>query len=324
MILHKNKKLFIEAIRYTAQQKGVKEIYIEKDYWMCLILKILFENADLKIGFKGGTSLSKCYSYIERFSEDIDLCLLMNGQESSNQLNKRLKEITLAVSSHLEEVDIEGITQKIGMRRKLAYEYPKSFIGDFGQVREQMIIEATYFGVFEPYEEKEIQPYITEMLTGRDQLSVIEEFQLEPFKVLVLSPQKTLCEKIMSLVRFSYGENPVDDLKNKIRHIYDIYKLLEDKEIDDFFSSKDFDGMLKKTAKEDFESFKNNNAWVSSHPKDSLIFNDKNIWNELSASYRDSFSTLVYGDLPKEEEMIKVLKKVAERLKEITWNIDIS
>jgi len=324
MILHKNKELFTEAIRYTAQQKSVKELYIEKDYWMCFILKTLFENTDLKIGFKGGTSLSKCYSYIERFSEDIDLCLLTNGKESENQLNRRLKEITSLVSSHLEEITIDGITQKVGMRRKLAYKYPKSFTGDFGQVREQIIIEATYFGVFEPYEEKKVQSYITEMLTDRDQLNVIKEFQLEPFKVLVLSPQKTLCEKIMSLVRFSYSQHPVDDLKNKIRHIYDIYQLLGNKEIDEFFRSKDFDVMLKNTAKEDVESFKNNNDWLSYHPKDSLIFNDKNIWNELSAPYRNSFSTLVYGDLPKEEEMTKVLKKVLDRLKEITWDIDIS
>jgi hypothetical protein len=323
MILHENEKLFMEAIRYTAQQKGVKEIYIEKDYWICFILKILFEDNVLSIGFKGGTALSKCYSYIERFSEDIDLCLLTKNDESTNQLNKRLKKITTLVSSHLDEVQIDGITLRLGKKRKIAYEYPKSFIGDFGQVRKQVIIEATYFGIFEPYEEKTISSYITEMMIDRDQVDLIKEFKLEPFNVLVLSPKKTLCEKIMSLVRFSYGLDPVEDLRSKVRHIYDIYQLLAHDEIDDFFNSSDFDLMLRGTAREDLSRKEKNNEWLFKHPVESLIFEDKGIWSKLSNTYKTSFSALVYGELPEEQKMIKTLRKVSDRLRKITWDINI-
>ena len=65
MRLHENIKLFKEAVRFTAQQKGIQTIYIEKDYWIVYVLHHLF-NSELKaeIIFKGGTSLSKCFNII--------------------------------------------------------------------------------------------------------------------------------------------------------------------------------------------------------------------------------------------------------------------
>ncbi len=79
MKLHENKELFQDAITATSQQKGIPEIYIEKDYWVTLVLHAIFNN---EIGketvFKGGTALSKCNQLIDRFSEDIDLVVLRN------------------------------------------------------------------------------------------------------------------------------------------------------------------------------------------------------------------------------------------------------
>lgn len=63
--------------RNTAQQTGLHEAIIEKDFWVCLTLDHLFHHSPWKAAFtfKGGTSLSKCYGLIRRFSEDIDLIL---------------------------------------------------------------------------------------------------------------------------------------------------------------------------------------------------------------------------------------------------------
>ena len=56
---------------------GMHEAIIEKDFWVCLMLDYLFHKCKWKTNFtfKGGTSLSKCYHLIQRFSEDIDLIL---------------------------------------------------------------------------------------------------------------------------------------------------------------------------------------------------------------------------------------------------------
>ncbi|MEA1787144.1 nucleotidyl transferase AbiEii/AbiGii toxin family protein [Arenibacter sp. GZD96] len=80
MNLHQNKDLFADAITATAQHMDILEVYVEKDYWICYALKLIFESTikDEAI-FKGGTALSKCYKYIDRFSEDIDLVVLLDA-----------------------------------------------------------------------------------------------------------------------------------------------------------------------------------------------------------------------------------------------------
>ena len=63
-----------ELFRETAAAKGLPPVPIEKDFWVCWTLKHLFALEDQPpLIFKGGTSLSKAYGVIERFSEDIDL-----------------------------------------------------------------------------------------------------------------------------------------------------------------------------------------------------------------------------------------------------------
>lgn len=66
-----------ELFRNTAAKMGLNDAIIEKDFWVCLTLDYLFHRSPWKrvITFKGGTSLSKAYHLISRFSEDIDLIL---------------------------------------------------------------------------------------------------------------------------------------------------------------------------------------------------------------------------------------------------------
>ena len=320
MKLHENKTLFNQAVRFTAQELGILDIYVEKDYWVTFALQIIFssEAADYTI-FKGGTALSKCYGIIERFSEDIDLVIVQSG-ESNNQLKNKTKKISKILDPYFPEIEVEGITQKMGMNRKTAHSYSKEFSGDYGQVRDSIIIEASWLGYFEPNENREIKTLIAKMMEKNKQTPLISEYGLESFKVSVLKPTRTLCEKIMSLVRFSYSEDAISDLKSKVRHIYDIFKMLGVPEIKDFFNSEKFDEMLLKVAKDDIESYKSNNDWLKNHPKDALIFADRmNVWNEIEPVYKIDFGKLVYGELPDAKEMIKTLEIVENRLRKINW-----
>jgi len=179
MKLHENIGLFKDAIVATSQLKGIAEIYIEKDYWVTLALHSIFSD---EIGksciFKGGTALSKCNGLIDRFSEDIDIVLLKQGTEGSNQLKSKLKKVTKIVSEHIPEIDIEGITNKKGMIRKIAYSYPKIFEGLFGQVRDILIVEATWLGSFEPFEKGKVSSLIYEMMIETNQQEIAYEYGL--------------------------------------------------------------------------------------------------------------------------------------------------
>lgn len=323
MKLHENKTLFRQAVQFTADQMKIPAIYVEKDYWVTYVLFTIFNN---EIGkdtvFKGGTALSKCYQMIERFSEDIDLVVLRKEGETDSKLKSKLKIVSTVVDTVLPEVTIEGITHKMGMNRKTAHSYKKEFKGDYGQVRDVIILESTWLGYYEPYTTRNIISFVGQMMLDNHQISIAEENGLLPFGLLVLEPIRTICEKIMSLVRFSYGENPIDDLKKKIRHTYDLYQLLTQEEFLKFFQSTAFDEMLLKVANDDVISFRNNNQWLVHHPNEALIFKDlDNVWIELKTTYNGDFKNLVYGKLPKEEVILETLKMIQERLKTISWTI---
>ena len=324
MTLHENKELYNDAILATAQQKGIPEIYIEKDYWVTLALNRIF-TADIgkEAVFKGGTALSKCYNIIERFSEDIDMVILRNNTETGNQLKAKIKKISNIVAKTLPEIEVDGITNKMGMIRKTAHSYQKTFEGAFGQVRDIIIVESTWLGSFEPYTTASVSSFVAEMMMANNQEELIEEYKLNPFEVQVLSLERTLCEKMMSLMRFSFTNDPITDLNNKIRHVYDIDKLLDNKEVNTFFKSPRLDKLLLIVANDDVISFKNNNSWLVNHPATAMIYADiENTWSQMRNTYNTTFKELVYGELPTEEKMTRTLKTVYDRIVSVNWIIN--
>jgi hypothetical protein len=325
MKLHENISLYKDAIRFTAQQMKLKPEYIEKDYWVTYALFTIFKS---EIGkdtvFKGGTALSKCYQMIERFSEDIDLVVLRREGETDSKLKSKLKTISREVETILPEVTIEGITHKMGMNRKTAHTYNKEFKGSYGQVRDVIILESTWLGYYEPFTTKSIISFVGQMMLENKQSEIAAENGLLSFELFALEPIRTICEKIMSLVRFSYGEQPIEDLKKKIRHTYDLHQLLQQDEFLEFFHSKAFDEMLLKVANDDVASFRNNNQWLIHHPSEALIFkNLESVWDTIKTTYSSDFKDLVYGDLPNEGDVLNTLKMIQERLKVISWTIKI-
>lgn len=323
MRLHENRELFQDAVSATSQQKGIREIYIEKDYWVTFALYNIFKN---EIGketvFKGGTALSKCFNLIQRLSEDIDLVVLRKESETANQLKNKIKKISKCVDDVLPEIAVDGITNKVGMIRKTAHNYPRIFTGHFGQVRNIIIVESTWLGHFEPYTTANVSSFVYEMMLQNNQQTLIDEYGMNPFDVLVLNPKRTLCEKIMSLVRFSQTQEPIEDLRNKIRHTYDIHLMLKDNNLKSFFQSDEFETMLLRVANDDIVSFKNNNKWLANHPVTAIIFSETaETWDKIKSVYTGGFSELVFGELPYETDILKTLTIVADRLKAIKWNI---
>ena len=162
------------------------------------------------------------------------------------------------------------------------------------------------------------------MLLENNQQSLIETYQLGPFEVTVMDPKRTLCEKIMSLVRFSNTQNPISGLKNKIRHAYDLHLILRDVSMRSFFESSQFDNMLIEVGTDDIESFKNNNDWLKRHPSEALIFSKtEETWLQIKDVYTGSFSELIIGDIPDEYEIMRTLTEVSKRLKTIEWSLPL-
>jgi predicted nucleotidyltransferase component of viral defense system len=325
MNLHEDTEIFRDAIRATADHKNIREIYIEKDYWVTYALHAIF-HSDMKhvAVFKGGTSLSKCYQAINRFSEDIDLVVLEDPDLSNNQMDKRVRDVSKVVDdTDLEEVPLPGITMKRGKNRKVAYEYAKhGYDQTYGQVRDKIIVEVSRLGHFEPHEEVEVHSFIADMMKARGQEELVEKHGLIPFPLKVLTIERTFCEKIMSLVRFSHAENPYEDLGNKVRHTYDIHMLLKQPAIQDFFESNKLDEMLLQVGADDIESYGDKYDWLYEHPTTALLFEKpEETWDKIKSVYNGTFKELVIGDLPEDDAVLQDIKRVAERLKAIDWEL---
>lgn len=325
MKLHNYKEAFEGAIVATAEHLGISEIYIEKDYWVTYALKQIFTDKSAKdiAVFKGGTSLSKCYNIIERFSEDIDLVVIQDDEETGNALKKKLKTVTEAVTEPLKYVPEHPLENKMGKIRKLVYEYEKVGVkGSYGQVCDQIVLEVSSLGNSHPSRKVKIQTMIVKFIAATNNIDLIQFYELEPFDVTALSIERTFCEKIISLVRFSYTQHPLEDLSNKIRHTYDLHQLLKEKSIKSFLDSNEFENMLVQVGKDDDNAIPNDKQWLSKHPSESLFFSEtEKVWETLSKTYSGSFKELLTGELPDEKEVLKSLMKIGSRLKEIKWNI---
>ncbi len=157
---------------------------------------------------------------------------------------------------------MEGLTNKKGNIRKTVHQYDKCFDGNFGQAREQLILEITWLGNHEPFTIETVGSYILDLMRQTGQDTLIQEYVLQSFKVQSLSIERTFCEKIMSLARFSQMDDPYTALSDKIRHIYDLNQMLNNESIILFFKSDNFSKMLQKVGEDDFISYKNNNTWL--------------------------------------------------------------
>ncbi|MBN2857640.1 MAG: nucleotidyl transferase AbiEii/AbiGii toxin family protein [Candidatus Delongbacteria bacterium] len=323
MKLHENAQLFKEAVNAAELMYDIKDVYIEKDYWVTYALKLIF-NSPMKYQavFKGGTSLSKCYNLIDRFSEDIDIAVLKNEGESEAVLTRKVRTVSKSIIEILPEININGVTSKHGKLRKTAHEYFKLFDGKLGEVKDAIILEVTSFGNAEPFTLRNVSCYLSEMMKINKQNDLIEKFELQPFKVQVLGIERTFTEKIMSLVRFSKQTDPYKDLAEKIRHIYDLYMLTQDLDVKAFLNNDGFESMIQKIGREDLESFNNNNEWLYENPSNAIIFkNPEETWDRIKAPYYTTFQEMVFGELPESSDLITMLKEIHDRLVKIDWNL---
>jgi predicted nucleotidyltransferase component of viral defense system len=113
MKLHQDIKLFSDLLRAASQHLDIKLEFVEKDYWITLILSRLANSkyVDESV-FKGGTSLSKAYDLIDRFSEDVDIAIINNRDRTGNEVKTIIRTIEKEITAELNELQEKGKTSK--------------------------------------------------------------------------------------------------------------------------------------------------------------------------------------------------------------------
>jgi hypothetical protein len=307
--------LFRDAIQSTAEALSIREVYVEKDYWVTLLLKRLsvqpFKN---DIVFKGGTSLSKAYKICDRFSEDVDLAVV-NRSRTDNQLKEFIRKVEKTLAASPFEALADPAVSKGSRFRKTVHRYPRiTGAGDFGQATDKLVLEINSFADPDPAGDREVCSYIGEHLTKVASASV-SEYELSPFSVCVLSWTRTFAEKILAVVRASYSG--ADQLGVKIRHLYDLTKLMEQGEIQAHLGGEGFFVMLRRVQQADSQHPEFAGEWSKKPLAQAPIFMDPTeSLKPQSALYRGAFKELVHGPLPELEYVAIQMRQIAQRLKD--------
>ncbi|GHT15461.1 hypothetical protein AGMMS4956_15450 [Bacteroidia bacterium] len=315
MRLHTNIQDFNELIRLTATHFSILPEFIEKDYWITLILNNLSQSSHANsIVFKGGTSLTKGYRLINRFSEDIDIALL-DEKLTGNALKTKIRKIEKAITADLTEIEEQGVTRKGSVYRKSLFQYPSNINSRLvNNIQKRIIVEINSFANPYPFVEQKITSFIAEFLTATDQAEVIQEYGLQQFALNILDKRRTMLEKLVSLIRFSFAENPSKELAKKIRHFYDLYYLAKDEECAKYLQSSKFQNDLSELLIHDQQEFDEPQGWQTKTVKDSpLIIDFPNLWTNLRSTYQNELIPLAYLEIPSEnlieESFMTTIKK---------------
>jgi hypothetical protein len=315
MNLHTNTNDFAELIRLTAVKFNILPIYIEKDYWITRALQRMSINPNTeKVVFKGGTSLSKAYRLTNRFSEDIDIAVIDADSFSGNQLKMLIKRLAKDMTSNMEEIILPGVTSKGSRFYKSIYAYPTIIEQRTSATVKtgQLLIEINTYANPYPYVKQEITSFITEYLIAANQKEAIEQYALQPFFLNVLDKRRTVVEKLVSLIRFSFSEDTTKALASKIRHFYDLYYLINDLECSIYIQSPDFQKDLSKLLAHDQQEFDDPKGWQTQIITNSpLIINFPALWESLRSTYQTELTNLAFIAIPNEklvaENLIKVI-----------------
>lgn len=223
----------------TAIKKSISPAIIEKDFWVCLILDYLFNDCTYKdfFTFKGGTSLSKCFNLINRFSEDIDLILdwqvlgySLNepwedrSKNKQNRFNEEANQKAATfIANELLPCLAKDLEKIIGSKPNLyidpidpqtiCFAYPHIF--EVPGVLQQIRLEIGPLAAWTPSTKKSIMPYVAEYYPRL--------FNKSESVIVTASAERTFWEKVTIL--HHEANRPIDSEMpaRYSRHYYDLY-----------------------------------------------------------------------------------------------------
>jgi hypothetical protein len=231
------------ACEKTAVELGISAVSVEKDFWVCWVLRELLSLPGWgeQLTLKGGTSLSKAWKLIDRFSEDIDLVierahLGFAGPTLSGSRVEKLKEVC---SARIDAGIRPALLQRIGKalpkgadwslrlagrdedrdQLTLLFAYPSVLPIETDYIKREVRMEFGARSETEPAERPTIQPFLSEHIPGI--------FSSAGFIVKTIAARRTFWEKAMLLHEECY--RPIEKpLKKRLsRHYYDIFCLIE-------------------------------------------------------------------------------------------------
>ena len=289
---------------------------------MCKILKDISvsEFAD-KVYFKGGTSLSKAYMLIFRFSEDLDLFVFTRNPDATKQAEKTLnRRVSKFIQSKNESIYRRDLSETGGNYRKLCFSYNHVYEGV--GLKENLEVELKSCDLqdkhtmYYPTDKRIITSIITEYLLVINRPDLVKQFGMESFEFQCINPRKTMCDKISRLVKLSYNDDAVQLIAKHIRDVYDLSVLYYNSSYHTFLRSKDFlEAMYQVTVEDGLTRSSQSHQSLAN----AIIFKEAKTMmalSEIHAAYNTDLKQLVFDkkQFPPIENSTNALKGIYEEL----------
>ncbi len=328
-----------DVFEAEAENLNTRPSYVEKDFWVCLVLDMLYNglNEDRpRLLFKGGTSLSKGYNLIRRFSEDVDFTVFRQDigfdeskdpaapEISRKERERRSKSIMKATSQYIcnklrNDLEAIALTVAPGCRAikdtededesTLLFHYPSLFADvSAAYIQPRVKLEGGGRSALDPHEEIIIEPFINRTLT---------EWDFSVPKIVTIRPERTFWDKVMILHGWYCGHRDERRLPNDrqriSRHYYDVAMIHKT----EFGQEAVADRKLREDVRQ-HKMLLFNIAWMKFDeavpgslrlvPQDKLLDNIKNDYKFMQ--------DMMLGNAPQFETLVEELEKLEMAINE--------
>ena len=315
-----------ELFQATAISMGMQPNVIEKDFWVCFMIDHLFHDCKYQNAFvfKGGTSLSKAYHVIERFSEDIDLIFdwrnIANNvnpwdersRTKQDQFNKKInaeaakfyeEELVPQLNREMEEKLGEGKWIAIDDEDEMVvnFNYPQIFEAEY--LRSCVRLEIGPLAEWVPSHETVITPFAAEKYPAL--------FGQKDTSVLTIDVERTFWEKLTILHKIANFPEEKPLPVRYARHLYDVYNMGNSWVKESAFRRKE---LLEKDVAFKQKFYYAKGAHYETATLGSIMLAPgENLRKALEEDYQ-AMRNMIYGKMPEYEEMIDFLKQLEEEV----------
>jgi hypothetical protein len=296
---------FSDLLQSAAQWKEIPAAIVEKDYYLTRALRAIAETHNGQFMLKGGTSLSKGWQLLQRFSEDIDLLVRAEAESGKTARHTGLKSYAATIDQTAGFKPTQVINSDTGVHRTTSHSY-SSVATDLPGLSQTVILEAGYRGNTVAADVRQIQSMAAEYAAahGHNQLAA----DLSAFQIEVQDLRRTFVEKLFA-AHAAYKENFTT--AGKARHYYDLHEMCKRPEIKEFVGTDAYRQCVADVRKLSQEAFGSQALPESdSFAKDAAFQPDTEGMKTLERNYKADSGLLFKGQPP----ITEVLKSIGDLL----------
>lgn len=300
---------FEDLLRAAADWKKQRTAIVEKDYYVTRALHALAAGHADQFILKGGTSLSKGWNLLERFSEDLDILVRTEAGWGSGRRDTRLRALrdTLAHTRGLTLDSEDRRTRaETGVSRSAVYRY-ESVTNDIQGLGRNILLEAGYRGSTDATVMKPVRSIVAEFAKEKGQEGLADD--LRDFEIELQNLPRTFVEKLFAL----YAAYAKDLVNNRMRHYYDLSRLCGVPEIQSYVGTDAYRACVADVKRICRESFPDQAVPDGDSFADSPAFQVSDTFPELERNYKRE-AEIFFSEPPTLNAIFEAIEKVRPKL----------